>query len=193
MIKIALKHRLSRFGILPHVDSLRRLAETNRWIENGCTGVAPPPVKRKILMAYLRTFSLTQFIETGTYLGDTLAYIARDKRIQCSSIELADRYFQDARDRFAAYPNVKLFHGDSGALLPDLVRQLKSPALFWLDGHYSGGETARSVLDTPISAELHSILESPVRNHVVLVDDVRCFDGKHGYPFLDELLKTVRE
>ena len=41
--------------------------------------------------------------------------------------------------------------------VPELVRQLDGPALFWLDGHYSGGDTAKGELDTPVSAELESI------------------------------------
>jgi hypothetical protein len=28
---------------------------------------------------------------------------------------------------------------------------------------------------------------------VILVDDARCFRGKDGYPFLDELLAAVRQ
>ncbi len=36
---------------------------------------------------------LRQFIETGTHLGDTLAYIARDKRVNCISIELSGFFF----------------------------------------------------------------------------------------------------
>lgn len=84
-MKTVLKHHLSRLGILPHLDSFRRLTETTRWIENGCTGTAPAPVKRKILMAYLRKFGLSRFIETGTHLGDTLAYMAHDKIIQYTS------------------------------------------------------------------------------------------------------------
>jgi hypothetical protein len=51
-----------------------------------------------VLSAYLRRFDLHQFIETGTHLGDTLAYIAHDKAVKCTSIELADSYYQSAAD-----------------------------------------------------------------------------------------------
>jgi len=179
--------------MLPLLDSFRRLPETRRWIINGCTGIAPPPVKRKVLMAYLHKYALNQFIETGTHQGDTLAYMAYDKNIHCTSMELADGYYQQAKDRFESYTNVNLLHGDSGVLIPTVVRQLTTPALFWLDGHYSGGLTARGDTDTPISAELTTILASQCKTHVILIDDARCFDGSNGYPYLDDLLKTVRE
>jgi hypothetical protein len=55
------------------------------------------------------------------------------------------------------------------------VRQLQEPALFWLDGHYSGVDTGKDELDTPVSAELEAILGSPVKGHVILIDDARCF------------------
>ena len=98
-----------------------------------------------------------------------------------------------ATHRFSLYANVKLLHGDSGSLLPACVATLCQPALFWLDGHYSGGLTAKGDVETPISAELHAILASPIKNHVILIDDARCFNGSADYPFIDELIKTVRE
>ena len=160
---------------------------------NGYTGIAPAPIKRSILSAYLRRFHLRQFIETGTHMGDTLAYISRDKAVKCISIELADGYYSEATRRFSSYPNVNLLHGDSGLLLPECVRELREPALFWLDGHYSGGVTAKGGTNTPISAELAAILDSPIKNHIVLIDDARCFTGANDYPCIDALMKMVRE
>lgn len=86
-----------------------------------------------------------------------------------------------------------LLHGDSGKLLPEVVDKLKAPALFWLDGHYSCGLTAKGALETPIRAELQAIFSSAITGHVILIDDVRCFDGSHDYPHLDELLAFIRE
>jgi len=192
-MKSTIKQKLSRLGILPYLDFVRRLPETTGWIRNGCAGIAPAPVKRLVVSAHLQRFGLHQFIETGTHLGDTLAYIAQDKSIKCVSIELADHYYEMARQRFVSYPNVTLLKGDSGSILPQFVNNLQEPALFWLDGHYSGGITARGELDTPVSAELQAILDSPIMDHVILIDDARCFDGEGSYPHLDALVKTVRD
>lgn len=192
-MKQKVKYKLSQLGFLPKLDFVRRLPELNSWIASGCKGFAPPPVKRLVLLDYLRSYRLKQFIETGTHLGDSLAYIARDRSVQCTSIELADSYYRAAIRRFASYQNISLLHGDSGLLLPECVEKLCEPALFWLDGHYSGGVTAKGDADTPISTELAAILDSPIKNHVVLIDDARCFTGENGYPYLDALIKTVRE
>jgi len=191
-MKIRVKEQLSRLGILPYLDLVRRLPEITRWIRNGCTGLAPPPVKRLVVSGYRARYDLHQFIETGTHVGDTLAYVAHDKSIDCVSIELADNFYEAAQLRFASYANVTLLHGDSAVVLPQVVRNLQAPALFWLDGHYSGDTTARGELDTPVSAELQTILDSPIEGHVILIDDARCFDGTGGYPHLDNLLNSVR-
>jgi len=191
-MKTTVKNNLSRYGILPTIDLIRRLPEIAHWLQAGCTGSAPPPVKRMALSAYRRRYKLTQFIETGTHLGDTLAYMAQQQNVQASSIELDDAYYLAAKQRFASYANVTLLHGDSGECLPELVQHLQSPALFWLDGHYSGEDTGKGALDTPVSAELESILKSPIKGHVILIDDARCFDSTHDYPHLDILLERVR-
>jgi len=191
-MKTVIKHNLSRLGLLPTLDWIRRLPEIARWIQAGCTGIAPPPVKRIVLSSYRKRYGLTQFVETGTHLGDTLAYIAQQKNVHATSIEVDEAYYRAAKQRFVGYPNVTILQGDSGKLLPELIRQLRTPALFWLDGHYSGGDTGKGELDTPVSAELEAILDSSVKGHVVLIDDTRCFDGTQDYPHLDRLLETVR-
>ena len=188
-----IKNQLSQLGILQHLNAFRMHYETRRWIAKGYRGTPPLSVKRKILMAYLQNYRLTQFIETGTHLGDTLAYIAHDKSIHCTSIELAEVYYKQAKHRFRSYTNIDLIHGDSGALMASVINKLDSPALFWLDGHYSGGLTAQGTIDTPICAELEAILMSRHKDHVILIDDVRCFDGTNNYPHLDDLLKVVRD
>jgi hypothetical protein len=191
-MKTSIKYLLSELGVLPKVDFIRRLPEIAHWIRMGCTGVAPPPIKRMIVAAYLERYRLDQFIETGTHAGDTLAYIAHNKAVSCISVELSHEYYQAALRRFANYTNVILKQGDSSVVLAEVVRDLRSPALFWLDGHYSGGNTARGVEDTPVSAELSAILNSSIKTNVILIDDAHCFDGKNAYPQLEVLLQTIR-
>jgi hypothetical protein len=153
--------------------------------------VPPPAVfKQATVRAYQEAFGLRTLVETGTYLGDMVD--AQRKRFrQVLSIELAPDLYQAARARFASARNVTLLEGDSGDLMPSVVAQLKEPALFWLDGHYSAGITARGSLDTPVQRELETILGSTVE-HVVLVDDARCF-GTGDYPSLDAVRTLVAQ
>ena len=82
--------------------------------------------------------------------------------------------------------------GDSGKVLPGIIANIKEPAIFWLDGHYCGGETAQSALECPIYNELKSILVEN-KNHVILVDDARMFNGTRDYPTLEELNKYINQ
>ena len=66
------------------------------------------------------------------------------------------------------------------------MKELKKPALFWLDGHYSGGETARGKKDTPILEELITIFGAK-EEHIILIDDARLFGSAKDYPSLKEL------
>ncbi|MEP7310170.1 MAG: hypothetical protein ABJA98_32085 [Acidobacteriota bacterium] len=143
-------------------------------------------------MSYLKRFSIEEFVETGTYDGDTLGYISRSG-VRCTSIELSQELYEAARVRFRDAKNVNLVQGDSGEKLQEILKELDRPALFWLDGHYTSPQTAMGVTSTPIVDELLGVLRHPVKNHVILIDDARFFDGNHDYPKLDELLRSIRE
>ena len=138
-------------------------------------------------MEYARRFRLPVFIETGTYLGDMVDGV-RNVFEEVYSIELSPRLHLEARARFKGAPHVTLLQGDSGAVLKDLLPRLSRPCLFWLDGHYSGGITALGNKETPIVNELDHILRHKLLlNHVILIDDARCFTGEGDYPGLEWL------
>lgn len=175
---------------LARLTEIRGLAQIMRWVWSGMPLPPAPAAKRRIIHAMLRKHGLATFIETGTFKGDTLASVAATG-IRAISVELSDAYFDRANQRFAGMRNVELHHGDSGIVLPRIVASLGEPALFWLDGHYSAGETAHGDLASPISAEMESILASPVQGHVVLIDDAHDFIGKEGYPELGRFLTAI--
>src|SRR5512140_1974406 len=107
------------------------------------------------------------------------------------TIELNAAFARRAAHRLRRYANVEVLEGDSTTVLPALLARVREPALFWLDGHWSGGLTARGEKDTPLLAELAAIAESGVRGHVVLIDDARCL-GTGDYPALAELERRAR-
>jgi len=107
------------------------------------------------------------------------------------SIELSDQLCRRARHQFRGLLHVKILQGDSGEILPQVLTEIDTRCLFWLDGHYSGGVTAKGATDTPIMRELTAILAHRIKEHVVLIDDARCFDGSNDYPTLEEIRKYV--
>jgi hypothetical protein len=163
-----------------------------KWENEG--KLVPPPhiVKQRIIQNYQKGFKYNTFIETGTYLGDMLLAQLNFFNI-LYSVELSQQLYDNAKIRFSKNDKIKLLQGDSGKVLYNLVPEIKEPAIFWLDGHYSLGITARGEKDCPILEELNAILHSSKFNHVLLIDDARCFNGNGDYPSLIELEKAVKK
>lgn len=156
-------------------------------------------VKRAILLGYKDRFRIGTMVETGTFLGDTVEFF-RHKMDMVYSIELSEELAAKAVKRFEGISNVRIIQGDSGVILADLVKQVPSTALFWLDGHYSSEfyvndefiRTARTDKDTPIMKEL-DVLLNDARQHVILIDDARCFNGQGDYPTVDTIRGLVKQ
>ena len=130
---------------------------------------------KKFLTDLSRRFGLLTFVETGTYLGDS-AGVAADVFDEIHSIELSKELAAQATARFASKQHVHIYQGDSAQRLPEILNRLKSPALFWLDGHYSSGMTAKGSVNTPVLDELQSIHARGPSGSVLLIDDLRLFD-----------------
>jgi len=151
----------------------------------------PPPhiVKQLTIKEYAEKYKTSIFVETGTYLGDMVCAM-KDYFNQIYSIELSNEFYEMAKKRFAGEKKIQLIHGDSGTELKKIIDTIDRPALFWLDGHYSGGATAQGDIDTPILSELTHIFSSD-RPHVVIIDDAHCFGIDPAYPSKDELREFV--
>lgn len=131
--------------------------------------------RREIIRSYARFYKVPTFVETGTNDGGTPLAL-KDEFDQLYTIELSLDLWRAAHKRLRPYPNIHCVQGDSTHELGRVLQEFKGPALFWLDGHYSGGVTARGKLDTPVKRELEILFEDG-RPHIILVDDARIFGG----------------
>lgn len=147
--------------------------------------------KQAIVRDYIKKFSIGTFIETGTYTGEMVGAFLSDVE-QIYSIELSEELCRNAEEKFANSPHVHIVQGDSGKILPEIMKDIKEPCLFWLDGHYSGGITARGETDTPILQELDAILSSPY-DHIILIDDARCYKGEDDYPSVETIKAIIHK
>jgi hypothetical protein len=64
------------------------------------------------------------------------------------SIELEPTLSRRAAERFQALSHVTIVEGDSSKALFDVLKGLDERCLLWLDGHFSGGVTARGNVET---------------------------------------------
>lgn len=125
------------------------------------------PLTREIIRKYRG--GNRYFIETGTYEGDTVLMAVQEGFEKVFSIELNENRYIAAVKRFENEPKVKIVKGDSSIELPAIIKDLNSLIFFWLDAHLDGPVNA------PLFEELNAILQHPIKNHTILIDDVRRF------------------
>lgn len=192
MDRLFWKTTLRRLPCFELLRGWRDGRQLRAWERAGRPGTPSAAHKRLVLRALARRFGLRTMVETGTYLGDALGTLRADFD-HLISIELDERLHRAAGRRFRGDPGVRLLQGDSAQRLPEVLAGLDRPALFWLDGHCSGGFTARGEEHTPIFAELAAIAAHPLsRAHVLVIDDARLFGSEAGYPTLEALRERVR-
>lgn len=182
-----------KFGpLFPVLNGIYRELRYRFWVQGGRDIPPPHEVKQKRIFEANKNRRLSTFVETGTYRGK-MVFAMRPLFDRVHSIEVDQGLADRARDLFSVDSNVRIHLGDSAQVLPEILSELESPALFWLDGHFSGGGTGSGEKETPILEELDAILTHRVSDHLVLIDDAHCIDGSHDYPTVDGLRDFVRK
>jgi hypothetical protein len=179
---------------------IKRDLAMRRWSRHGYAPPSPTHIKLDVLLR--NGMADATWVETGTYLGDTTAFLAKHSR-KVYSIEPEPTLFANAIARFSRAANVEIINGLSEAVLPRLLPSLSGNICFWLDGHYSpdwsADVTHRGPLDTPVQDELNTISSNAGRfaSISVMIDDVRCFNPKLGvygqYPSVNVLVEWARK
>jgi hypothetical protein len=161
------------------------------WRLAGKPVPTPHVVKQRAIARYGRRYRARVLIETGTYVGD-MVHAQRENFGELYSIELSPEYASRARERFAGDTHIHIVQGDSADVLASILTPVSERCVFWLDGHYSGGATARGPLDYPVLRELAQIREHGVRDHVILIDDSRLFVGDANSPSKADVIDAIR-
>jgi hypothetical protein len=178
----------------PLRNILRNYIEKKRvieWEKNGKPVPPPHSIKQQAIRDYAKNYGIKILVETGTLHGDMIEAMRKDFD-HLYSIELDEKLYKDAQKRFSGINHIEIIHGDSGVQLEFLLKNITQPALFWLDGHYSGGVTAKGEKSCPIYAELHYILVTSNYGHVIIIDDACCFGSDPDYPNMEELSNFVK-
>jgi len=106
-------------------------------------------------------------------MGHGIGYALEAGFPKVYSIELSDKYFGFCTEKFLGNDKVSIIKGDSGQILYDVIKSIDTRITFWLDGHHSGGDTARGIDVSPILRELDQLKKHPIKDHIILVDDLR--------------------
>lgn len=149
------------------------------------------------LAAELRDeLSIRMAVETGTYLGAGTRGLAGifDEVV---SIELSESYHRRASENLSALEGVRLICGDSRHELRR-VADANLPILYFLDGHWSGGDTAGENDECPVLEEVAAISGGHLDDCLV-IDDARLFAAppppphrRDDWPTLLEVFDAIR-
>lgn len=178
-------------------DSVREFVQClqawRRIRRRGLEYPLPPFLKAGLLKREALAYRGEVLVETGTFLGDTVAALA-DIFPEIYTIEVEPKLHARAARRFRQQAGVHVVLGDSATRLPAILAGLPQNrrVMFWLDGHYSGGFTGRGADDCPVFDELRAIAASGLEQPLVLIDDARCFGKLPGYPPLEEVCRLAR-
>ena len=123
-------------------------------------GIVTQGIPQQIVIDLARLNGSTVFVETGTFQGGTTRW-ASNYFETVHTIERAESLYSLHGSELASIKGVTPHLGDSKDILPQIVRDLRGQrAVYWLDGHWSGGETAGKNDECPTLGGIGLSLES---------------------------------
>jgi hypothetical protein len=130
-----------------------------------------PPAN--IIAGLQSAYQIPNFVETGTFLGDT-AYWASKIFQHVLTIEFSESIYRQATEKYGSVKNISFLYGHTRERLNEVVACLAAPAVFWLDAHWSGGQTYGESDECPVLDEIEIINRSTYDSYV-FIDDARLF------------------
>ena len=113
------------------------------------------------------------FIETGTLEGGTI-FALEPYFDRLYTVEYSEKYYNNTKDRYDGN-KIEFLLGDSSIVFETLLPNITLPSIFFLDGHWSSGDTGKSAKDCPLIEELTHIHNLFRPNAIIIIDDCRMF------------------
>ena len=191
-----------KFRSIKHfIWSFKNRKSLKNWRARNFSPPSPDVIKHQILMNNNLKDSL--WIETGTYYGETTKLLSKISK-KTISIEADKNLFETSNRILKKFKNVEILNGKSEDLLDKVISKnlnFKNVCIY-LDAHLCqdhlkntktfGNENTA----TPILNELEIITKylANFEKIVVLIDDIRLFQGKfQNYPDKNALVNWCKE
>ena len=191
-----------KFRSIKHfIWSFKNRKSLKNWRARNFSPPSPDVIKHQILMNNNLKDSL--WIETGTYYGETTKLLSKISK-KTISIEADKNLFETSNKILKNFKNVEILNGKSEDLLDKVISKnlnFKNVCIY-LDAHLCqdhlkntktfGNENTA----TPILNELEIVSKYVARFEkiVVLIDDIRLFQGKfQNYPNKNTLVSWCKE
>jgi predicted O-methyltransferase YrrM len=185
----ALRKFLQRTPFYGAYKSLGHYPDYWYWKLRGEPIRSPHLLKQRTVRDYARQYGLRVLVETGTYYGEMVAAM-KNRFAEIYSVEFDSALARRAAKKFSRWPHIHIVEGDSQKAVPELLKSIRQPALFWLDAGYYGwaglqGDKQR------LTSELEAVLRHSTREHVILMDDARGLNGQNGSPTVEQLKQRI--
>jgi len=185
-----------------HLDTKKGFTHLARKGVNSVYG------KTFLISGLIETSKIKFFVETGTFLAETLMAVSPNFTYNWS-VEAQENCFRNCqvRTQDPIRKNIKLFLGESPETLPIILSELNERpetdkrCIFFLDAHFSGAVDANaSDIKThfseqhgncPLIQEIEEIGKHEEKNHLILIDDIRMM-GTEGWPTIEETLESIK-
>jgi hypothetical protein len=114
------------------------------------------------------------FIETGTLNGDTI-FSLEPYFNKLYTVEFSEKYYNSTKNKYTD-SKINFILGDSSIVFENLLPNITERCIFFLDGHWSGGDTGRSNKDCPLDEEITHINNLFTNDAIIIIDDFRLFE-----------------
>jgi predicted O-methyltransferase YrrM len=165
-----LQHRLTNLEMVVDV-----LLSSPVYVPGDDVGFNGQLVRKQIFRDMLAKFPFEVILETGTWTGNTSAFMAETSHLPVHTCELNPRFHAVARMRLKGIKGVEFTLADSRSFLEQAAQSELTGkfAFFYLDAHW--------YQDLPLWREL-DIIERAWKKFVVMIDDFRV-PGDDGYRY----------
>lgn len=131
-------------------------------------------------------YNTPNFFETGTFLGDGIAYALKAPFAKIISVEIIPEIAVKAGSRFQFEEKVEILNSDSFSAMEHQLPMLTGNTFFWLDAHYPGAGAGLAdyasggddeTLRLPLIKELELICRYRRKyQDVLILDDLRIYE-----------------
>lgn len=153
-------------------------------------------IPKDIVLEFKEKGEIRNFIETGTYKGGT-CFWAANHFDNVYTIEIDPKISKETASRMDCPKNIQFYVGNSKDVLPELIKEIHTRSIFWLDGHWCNISGFGKDMECPLIDELKALKN--YGDSVILIDDARAFLGplppphdSSQWPRIDEIFLLLK-